>query len=487
MGQKSKNAWVIKDGQPIYDFLHDTIRDSVLEFMNNQQLAETHECWELFQNLQQNNHSLTFSDLDNLVNVWPEQFKRLTVVATKEDGGELKIFNAQESPNVGIAIACRASGAIPAVLTPVEIEGVQYIDGGVHDNIPTEVFDKNPITHTYENNHPENTLVFAFSGGKKHNEKSIVEKAIAHFLGDDSIFAALHGSRLDESDAPTLFLDCHDDKDSKNNIWSWIQSVFAKISFAIVAIWTFICSFFPASTNAKPDEIAVTSPTTRPTLFDPHPFVLNLYNQLPKLFSAFKSDYRVSDKIEESYQRIRSRYPLRTAALGVGNLSPLSFEQATKHARFMSVRGYLDTMNSILSHELYLDGFEPCEFYCQIIDDFTARYKELVIASGKDPETDGFLRTLDSHELSILSRYYLIKETAELDPTSDEAFALTRAVEFRKKELTKEDLLAEVDARCHVLEKKPSTYDSKLNLLFKSTEASEPRPLGSGCIHPSTP
>lgn len=83
---------------------------------------------------------ITFKDLDLLCLLNPDQFKALVITATRKDNGELIIFNAEHSPDVEIADACRASSSIPIVFKPFAINGVEYVDGGYRDNIPLRYF-----------------------------------------------------------------------------------------------------------------------------------------------------------------------------------------------------------------------------------------------------------------------------------------------------------------------------------------------------------
>jgi len=558
LGEPSENAWITKDGKPIYDFLRNTIKNLVLTFLKNQNLDDSHGCWTLFHDLDQNDHSPTFSDLEKLTIFWPERFKRLTVTAVVENGGTLKIFNHYDTPNVEIALACRASGALPIFLTPVEIEGQKYIDGGIHDNIPTEFFDKNDATNTYDNKFQDQTLVFAFLDGYKNDKLTTTQRIFEYFFGGSSVFKALYGSRKDEHENIELFktllglieaelnkkielntenapletlIDYAVDTVSENYNWSWIRYVWAVIVSAIVALWTYICSFFSDSTIAVPvvnaaikehrnshtylniirdklkeaipeieknqielkdhagticghaektmcHKVHILGPNKPPILFDKHFLETYAYNWIPKLFSSFRSNYRTTDKMEEGFQKLRSHYPLRTVGLSIGNLSAIDFDKANKHTRFMSARGYLDTINSISNLYLYRKYFDPDQFYSEIIKNFTEIYSEVLITSEKNPEHDSFLIQLTSKKLSDQHAYHLIKEEAESDLNSNLAFALTRAVEMRRNELSRETLFIEIGERCGIKDEAPispitSHYSENCNLLFYNSSRKE--------------
>ncbi len=86
---------------------------------------------------------ILFKDLALLRLVDSEQFKDLLITAVRRDNGTLQIFSAENSPDVEIALACRASASIPIVFQPVTIDGAEYVDGGYRDNIPMGYFPEN--------------------------------------------------------------------------------------------------------------------------------------------------------------------------------------------------------------------------------------------------------------------------------------------------------------------------------------------------------
>lgn len=61
---------------------------------------------------------------------WPEP--TTYICAVDLDHGGLVVFGRPGSPNASMAVAVQASCAIPAVFSPVTIDGVRYVDGGVH-------------------------------------------------------------------------------------------------------------------------------------------------------------------------------------------------------------------------------------------------------------------------------------------------------------------------------------------------------------------
>lgn len=94
---------------------------------------------------------LTFRMLDHLQKFDPTTFKNLTITATCRESGSTFYFDAASSPDLEIALACRASASLPIVLAPVWISKtllpgykdilpertrLSFVDGGYLDNIP---------------------------------------------------------------------------------------------------------------------------------------------------------------------------------------------------------------------------------------------------------------------------------------------------------------------------------------------------------------
>ncbi len=86
---------------------------------------------------------ITFKDLADLRVCNSELFKDLLITAVNKTTGQLEIFSANTTPDVEIALACRASASIPIFFEAVKIGESTYVDGGYIDNIPLSYFDQN--------------------------------------------------------------------------------------------------------------------------------------------------------------------------------------------------------------------------------------------------------------------------------------------------------------------------------------------------------
>ncbi len=178
-----------KDGKPLEAFIRTHIISTVKT--NLQYITEENKESERFKSLllklEQESPIITFADLALLNELAPEHFKQLIITAVEFPSGKPCIFNSSLTPDVEIALACRASASIPIILAPVaiSINGVmqQFVDGGLYNNVPTEYFDHN-LDGSFSNTKPEQTLVLAFGEGVNNK--------------NNHVFQALYGPRWDE-------------------------------------------------------------------------------------------------------------------------------------------------------------------------------------------------------------------------------------------------------------------------------------------------
>lgn len=168
-----------KSGKQLEQFVRNSLVATVKHFLLSIELANYPALFELFFKLDTASEpKFTFRDLALLRHYFPTVFKKLIIVAVKYPNNILMIFNADQTPDVEIAMACRASSSIPVLLEPAVIDHQQYIDGGVYDNIPTDYFDfDEQLQQFIPNTKPSQTLVFAFGEGLD-NKKNPVFQAL---------------------------------------------------------------------------------------------------------------------------------------------------------------------------------------------------------------------------------------------------------------------------------------------------------------------
>lgn len=77
------------------------------------------------------------------------------------------IFSIDTTPDVSVFKACSASIAIPLLYQPVKINGYYYLDGGLTNNLPIDIFKDVPR---------ENILAVAINSNKKLDPEIPIEK-----------------------------------------------------------------------------------------------------------------------------------------------------------------------------------------------------------------------------------------------------------------------------------------------------------------------
>lgn len=176
---------ITKDGKPLEIFIRTHITHAFKKTLEKiaQDKPEKNTAFEAVQQkiMSSTNPKITFRDLKICADLYPGYFKELGVTAIKYPNSDLKIFNYEKTPDVEIAIACRASASLPVILEPIEIEGQLYMDGGYFDNLPNQCFPEIGL---------KNTLLFAFGEGGNH---------------ENAVFQALYGKEGKKLYNPGLF------------------------------------------------------------------------------------------------------------------------------------------------------------------------------------------------------------------------------------------------------------------------------------------
>ncbi|GGF93478.1 MULTISPECIES: patatin-like phospholipase family protein [Cysteiniphilum] len=183
LGNRTPYALIERDGQALYEFMVNNIKSSIVAYFDqNNTLNKSNEIKEIIAKCA-SDKPITFADLLKLNRYDSKTFKLLVVTAVEKKTGDFQVFNAEVTPEVDVALACKASAALPIILqsTKIDVGGqiVEYIDGGYFDNMPTEdfimpVFDNNEAqtakqyaayTRRLEDTRAK-TLVFGFSQDK---------------------------------------------------------------------------------------------------------------------------------------------------------------------------------------------------------------------------------------------------------------------------------------------------------------------------------
>ncbi|WED42999.1 patatin-like phospholipase family protein [Legionella cardiaca] len=494
-------SYVTKDGKFLEVFIREnilaTVKDRLKKIENTEETignaAEFVErrrvINELLTKIEGKNPRITFKDLATLNYHFPKYFKQLSIPAVRFPDGALQIFNSDLTPEVEIALACRASASIPLILEPVEIEinGIKkrFVDGGLYDNLPTDYFDSSNEVFT-KNKKPEQTLVFAFSEGiseqKNHTFRALYGPRWDEVIADEVLDVIIDDAikmvqKITKADA-----DLNSAEDEVYLMTQAVKSILNKqvknkdigIDEAKAIMHAMRQSFEllllkPQKNQEfwsvyKQEKIqrnrvrllaAFVKEKMKPILYEAGAIEKFKRNVLVEMFGNLKTPYKNTIQKEVGYQKLRSDYALRTVEMRVGYLQTTDFKEATKLARVMDALGYLDTINYITNHELQdPDIFSAEQFYIDIVKNFEQIHHAILLGSGQDPKVDKLTQLMAALRLQlanqgkseeIISRqlYQLIRDKVEQELDSSEAFSLSRAVEFHNQTLTAELLFKE--------------------------------------------
>jgi len=199
LGKKKKKLTKTRDGQPLLELMQAGIYQGVTE--NLCKIFKAKELGNIGEealngqpkikeviDLLMGSQKVTFGMLKTLHEVYPHIFKLLTVTGTCIETDRTFYFNAEDTPNLDIALACRASASLPIILEAVKINqadlsgGVYveeikdyteltFIDGGYYDNIPVKTMEKlsTPL-HRGEAGQNLQTLALVFESKKVKNK-----------------------------------------------------------------------------------------------------------------------------------------------------------------------------------------------------------------------------------------------------------------------------------------------------------------------------
>lgn len=187
--------FVTRSGEPLYKFIKININKSINDYIStddfdciskwSKKISDDDYAYLLklkdkLINQDIETLKITFKDLMILNKLFPEKFKNIYINAVKHPTGEVQLFNHFDTPDVEIALAARASSAIPGLIQPAEIEingeVNRYIDGSVYDNIPVDCFDCEL--------HNQKTLLFSFGEGLD-NERNWTHHALYGSYDDE--------------------------------------------------------------------------------------------------------------------------------------------------------------------------------------------------------------------------------------------------------------------------------------------------------------
>lgn len=115
------------------------IRDGI-NFLTNYGVApgkKLIEVMERYIKKKTNNDNMTFKELYEYNN------KELHIIVSNISKSCKEICNHLNTPNMPISLAVRMSSSIPIIYEPEKYNNCYYVDGGLYDNFPLDIFDEN--------------------------------------------------------------------------------------------------------------------------------------------------------------------------------------------------------------------------------------------------------------------------------------------------------------------------------------------------------
>ena len=488
-------SFITKDGKPLEQFIREnivtTVRESLKSLGTLENTIEQHPDFrELVTRINGDTPCITFADLAVLNRLFPEHFKQLVITAVKFPNGEVQVFNSKLTPNVEIALACRASASIPVVLEPVEIEinGIKqkFVDGGLYDNLPTDYFDTDEHGAFIKNQKAMQTLVFAFGEGLDNKKNQVFQALYGQqwdaVVNEETLKTILMtamelsknlidpgeglNSPKEEANLLSYAVKLVLEQQVHDNVMSLEESkaIMVAMNKSINTLLLKPQDNQEFWSTYKQEEnlenrvkllVVFVKEKMKPILYNAGVLEKLKRNILIEVFGDLKTPYKNTEQKEVGYQKLRSEYTLRTVELRVGNIKTTDFDEATKLSRVLDALGYLDTINHITNHDLHNpEDFNPGQFYMALVDKFEHIHHATLLGAGKEPAKDQLTQAIgklknqlekEGKSPEIVSRqvYQLIKDKAEHQLDGIEAFALSRAVEFQNKILTADELFKE--------------------------------------------
>jgi NTE family protein len=94
--------------------------------------------------------AITFEDAMHIREKFPNAgFKKMHFTGTNFTKKRLEVFNENLTPDMPLYLAARISGTFPWFFKTVLYNGCEYMDGGVLNNFPMQVFDDLPVPKYY--------------------------------------------------------------------------------------------------------------------------------------------------------------------------------------------------------------------------------------------------------------------------------------------------------------------------------------------------
>ena len=135
--------------------------DKLLNIMYEKGIQDVSIYFDIFEKELNEFKGLTFADISK------KYGKNLHILALCVSTGELTLFNIDNTPNIVVTEAIKASSSVPIISTPVEIDGYLYCDPCITNNTILEYFPDIPKNQILSIIHKFNTTVKVYEKSYK--------------------------------------------------------------------------------------------------------------------------------------------------------------------------------------------------------------------------------------------------------------------------------------------------------------------------------
>tara|TARA_B110000003_G_scaffold269035_1_gene299470 strand:+ start:223 stop:1110 length:888 start_codon:yes stop_codon:yes gene_type:complete len=135
--------------------------DKLLNIIYEKGIQDVSIYFDIFEKELNEFKGLTFADISK------KYGKNLHILALCVNTGELTLFNTDNTPNVIVEEAIKASSSVPIISIPVEIDGYLYCDPCITSNTLLEYFTNIPKNQILSIIHKFNTTVKVYEKGYK--------------------------------------------------------------------------------------------------------------------------------------------------------------------------------------------------------------------------------------------------------------------------------------------------------------------------------
>jgi|TARA_Y100000385_G_scaffold178934_1_gene184915 NTE family protein len=135
--------------------------DKLLNIIYEKGIQDVSIYFDIFEKELNEFKGLTFADISK------KYGKNLHILALCVSTGELTLFNIDNTPNIVVTEAIKASSSVPIISTPVEIDGYLYCDPCITNNTILEYFPDIPKNQILSIIHKFNTTVKVYEKSYK--------------------------------------------------------------------------------------------------------------------------------------------------------------------------------------------------------------------------------------------------------------------------------------------------------------------------------